>query len=246
MLLTGKWHLGEHKDRLGDNAHHPLSQGFDYFYGTIGTNLADFGEDKTVILSLRPYWYGELFSTWCVTAIALWCLLQQNYLSSATFVVIITLWSVPVFTLYFVFDNMTLLASFVHRNYDLVEQPLRLEGMSQRLVHEGLEFLRNTTQAGQPFLIVMSWIHMHVAIKTVKQFEGRSGIGEYGDGLLELDWSVGEILKGLTETGVDDNTLVYFSSDNGGHVEIGKKGGNNGQLKGKTFTYTPTFIKGTK
>lgn len=183
---------------------------------------------------------------WCVTAIALWCLLQQNYLSSATFVVLVTLWSVPVFTLYFVFDNLTLLASFVHRNYDLVEQPARLEGMSQRLVHEGLEFMRNTTQAGQPFLFVMSWIHMHVAIKTAKHFEGRSGIGEYGDGLLELDWSVAEILKGLAETGVDDNTLVYFSSDNGGHVEIGNKGGNNGQLKGKTFTYTPTFIKGKK
>lgn len=127
---------------------------------------------------------------------------------------------------------MTLMSSFVHRNYDLVEQPIRLAGLSQRLVNEGLEFIQNATSKNQPFLLVMSWIHMHVYIRTAKEFEGKSKFGRYGDALEELDWSVGRILDSVKNNGLEDNTLVYFTSDNGGHLEIGTDGGYNGHLKG--------------
>lgn len=229
---TGKWHLGQHRDTFGDNIRHPLAQGFDYFYGTIGTNLDDFGNEGKIILSQRPYWYGELLSTWLVTAVSLWCLLKTRHVPLPVFCGLIVMWTAAVLYLYFIMDNLTLLGSFLHRNYDLVEQPIRLAGLSQRLVHEGIEFMRNATESGKPFLVVMSWIHMHVAIKTAKEFEGKSGLGAYGDALMELDWSVGEMLNALKTNGVDKNTLVYFTSDNGGHVEIGNVGGYNGVLKG--------------
>ncbi|XP_060596826.1 steryl-sulfatase-like isoform X2 [Ruditapes philippinarum] len=228
----GKWHLGLHKDRIGDFEHHPLKQGFDYFYGTIGTNLDDFGYETKVITNQRPYWYGELFTIWAVTAVALWSLLRSKYIGTVMFIVLITLWTVPIICVYLLFENFTLLSSFVHRNFELVEQPIRLAGLSQRLVNEGVEFMQNATVARQPFLLVMSWIHMHVAIKTAKQFEGRSQFGRYGDALEELDWSVGAILKALEQLGHGDNTLIYFTSDNGGHLEIGTDGGYNGFLKG--------------
>lgn len=228
----GKWHLGLHKESLGDFMHHPLNQGFDYFYGTIGTNLDDFGHETKVITSLRPYWYWELFSIWAVTSVALWCLFRANYIGAITFITLIFIWSVPVTFVYLLFDNFTLMSSFLHRNYDLVEQPIRLAGLSQRLVQEGKEFIQNATNQRQPFLLVMSWVHMHVFIRTAEQFEGKSKFGRYGDALEELDWSVGEILKSLKDLELEDNTLVYFTSDNGGHLEIGTDGGYNGRLKG--------------
>lgn len=231
-FLSGKWHLGLHKT-YGDNEHHPLNQGFDYFYGTIGTNLDDFGRETKVITSLRPYWYYELFSIWAVTSMALLCLFRSGNISAFTFVLLIFLWSLPVTFVYWLMDNFELLVSFLHRNYDLIEQPIRLAGLSQRLVQEGSEFIRNASRSNQPFLVVMSWIHMHVYIRTAKEFTGiNSRFGRYGDALEELDWSVGEILKVVKELGKEDNTLVYFTSDNGGHVEIGREGGNNGILKG--------------
>ena len=57
---------------------------------------------------------------------------------------------------------------------------------------------------------------------------------------MELDWSVGEILKALDRLGLRDNTLVIFSSDHGGHVEEAgisgdRQGGYNGIFRGRTF-----------
>ena len=209
-----------------------MNQGFDYFYGIVGTNHEDFGPGKKAIQCLRPNWYWELITSWLVTAIAIWCLKKARYISITSFIIVLVVWTLPFLSIYLLLDNFELLNSFVHRNNDVVEQPIQLAGFSQKLVHEGLEFMRNATQARKPFLIVMSWIHMHVYIQTTKEFEGRSKFGRYGDGLMELDWSVGEMLKGLTDIGVDGNTMVYFTSDNGGHLEIAPHGGHNGQLKG--------------
>lgn len=223
--------------------HHPLSQGFDYFYGSIGTNLEDFGPGTKVILCLRPNWYGELFSTWMVTTFALWCLWTSRYISTSAFLVALIVWTLPFLSIYILLDNFELLASFLHRNHDLVEQPIRLAGLSQKLVHEGLEFMKNATEADKPFLIMMSWIHMHVAIQTAQEFEGKSEFGRYGDGLMELDWSVGQMLQGLRELDVEDNTVVYFTSDNGGHLEILPYGGYNGKLRGMVLTYVTLKVR---
>ncbi|XP_053394808.1 steryl-sulfatase-like isoform X2 [Mercenaria mercenaria] len=230
--LFGKWHLGIHKQRLGDFEHHPLKQGFDYFYGPIYSNLGDFGGESRIITGLMPGWYGKLFSIWAVTAVALLCLFREDYFGAIPFIVFILIWSVPLALVYLLFENFTLLNSFVYRNYDLVEQPVRFAGLSQRLVNEGLDFIQNATNSGKPFLLVMSWVHTHTFLTTSKQFEGRSKFGRYGEALEELDWSVGQILKSVKEFGIDDNTLVYFTSDHGGHLEEGTEGGFNGILKG--------------
>ena len=67
---------------------------------------------------------------------------------------------------------------------------------------------------------------------------GNSAHGPYGDEVEELDWSVGEMLNGLERLGLDQNTLVYFSSDNGGHIEEydtqgHRAGGHNGVYRGR-------------
>jgi arylsulfatase len=69
------------------------------------------------------------------------------------------------------------------------------------------------------------------------RFRGRSRRGLYGDAVEELDWSVGEVLQTLAELKLDENTLVLFSSDNGGAVNLGEHGGSNGALREGKATF---------
>lgn len=68
--------------------------------------------------------------------------------------------------------------------------------------------------------------------------QGASAHGQYGDNVMEMDWSVGKMLDALDKHGVTDNTIVYFSSDNGGHIEEfnvvtqEREGGYNGIFSG--------------
>ena len=51
----------------------------------------------------------------------------------------------------------------------------------------------------------------------------------------ELSWAVGEIMEELKISAIDNDTLVYFTSDNGAHLELCNEGGDNGILKGRDF-----------
>lgn len=231
--FTGKWHVGLSKDRYGDHLSHPLNQGFDHYYGIIGTNLEEFDpEGQRVVLNYRPSWYWELIAIFTVTAVSLICLNVQEYINRPVLLVALLLWAMPILSTWQFMDNMTLLNSVLYRNHEVVEHPIRLAGLSQRFVNEGIEFMKNATADNKPFLLVMSWSHMHTFLKTHKDFAGRTKSGRYGDALEELDWSVGEILKHVDSIGAKDNTLVYFTSDNGAHLELGLEGGSNGILKG--------------
>ena len=71
---------------------------------------------------------------------------------------------------------------------------------------------------------------------------GNSSHGRYGDEVMELDWSVGQIMQSLHELHLLNNTLVYFTSDNGGHVEErgihgNREGGYNGVYRGKSLIF---------
>ena len=69
--------------------------------------------------------------------------------------------------------------------------------------------------ADQPFFLYFAHRNIHGPIRPNARFRGNSSIGAYGDFLVELDWSVGELLNALDQKGLADNTLVMFSSDNG-------------------------------
>ncbi|MFN3381868.1 MAG: sulfatase-like hydrolase/transferase, partial [Runella zeae] len=78
----------------------------------------------------------------------------------------------------------------------------------------------------------------HVPIAASAKFKGKSQQGTYGDVLMEIDWSVGEIMKALKETGLDKNTIVIFTSDNGPWLNYGNHAGSSGGLregKGNSF-----------
>lgn len=77
----------------------------------------------------------------------------------------------------------------------------------------------------QPFFCYVAYHMPHVPIAASPRFKGKSKNGLYGDVIMELDWGVGEILKKVEELGLDDNTIIAFSSDNGPWLSEGPNGG---------------------
>lgn len=76
-----------------------------------------------------------------------------------------------------------------------------------------------------PFFLYVPHSMPHVPLFASEDFKGKSPRGLYGDVIEEIDWSVGEILKTLKESGLDDNTLVVFTSDNGPWLSYGTHSG---------------------
>ncbi|MBS1831002.1 MAG: sulfatase [Acidobacteria bacterium] len=76
-----------------------------------------------------------------------------------------------------------------------------------------------------PFLLYVPHSMPHVPLFRSEKFKGKSGVGVYGDVMMEIDWSVGEILKALKEAGVEDNTMVVMTSDNGPWTSYGNQAG---------------------
>jgi arylsulfatase A-like enzyme len=72
---------------------------------------------------------------------------------------------------------------------------------------------------------------VHVPLHVSDKFKGKSGVGLFGDVMMEVDWSVGEVMKALKENGVDDNTLLSFTSDNGTWLSYGDHAGSAGPLR---------------
>ena len=77
----------------------------------------------------------------------------------------------------------------------------------------------------KPFFVHVPHSMPHVPIFCSDKFEGKSGAGLYGDVMMEIDWSVGEIVKALKETGQEDNTVMIFTSDNGPWISYGHHAG---------------------
>lgn len=89
-----------------------------------------------------------------------------------------------------------------------------------------------------PFFIYLAHPMPHVPLYVSEKFEGKSDQGLYGDVMMEIDWSLGSIIQALEEVGLDKNTLVIFTSDNGPWINYGNHAGSTGSLregKGTTF-----------
>ncbi|WP_346858142.1 sulfatase [uncultured Draconibacterium sp.] len=100
----------------------------------------------------------------------------------------------------------------------------------------------------EPFLLYVPHSMLHVPLFYSPEFEGKSGIGLYGDVTMEVDWSVGQINNALKENGIEENTIVIFTSDNGPWISYGNHAGTTPfrEAKGTTFdggTRSATIIK---
>jgi arylsulfatase A len=83
----------------------------------------------------------------------------------------------------------------------------------------------------KPFFLYLPHTMVHVPLYVSDKFKGKAKRGLFGDVMEEVDWSVGEILKTLKDEGLDDNTLVMFTSDNGPWAIFGNHAGSAGPLR---------------
>jgi len=93
-------------------------------------------------------------------------------------------------------------------------------------------------KAGAPFFLYVPHSMAHIPLGVSDKFRGKSDQGLYGDVMMEIDWSVGQIMEALEENGISDNTLVVFTTDNGPWLNFGNHAGSSGGLReGKTTTW---------
>ncbi len=111
-------------------------------------------------------------------------------------------------------------------NATVLEQPTTLAMLTQRYTAQAVNFINNSN--GNPFFLYLAHAYPHIPVAASTRFRGTSGLGTYGDAVEEIDWSVGEILTALKSAGVDNNTLVLFSSDHGPWYQ-----GSGGRLRGR-------------
>ncbi|QKJ32055.1 sulfatase [Mucilaginibacter mali] len=90
----------------------------------------------------------------------------------------------------------------------------------------------------KPFFLYVAQPMPHVPLAVSDKFKGKSGMGIFGDVMMELDWSLGQILKTLDETGLAKNTIVIVASDNGPWLNYGDNAGSSGGFReGKATTF---------
>jgi arylsulfatase len=112
------------------------------------------------------------------------------------------------------------------RDTDVVETQAALPQLTEKFTRRAVDFIMRQGEA--PFFLYFAHTAPHIPLTPSPKFKGQSGHGAYGDVVMELDWSVGQVLDALKEKGIDDNTLVVFTSDNGPWYQ-----GSAGRLQGR-------------
>ena len=122
------------------------------------------------------------------------------------------------------------------RNEQIIEQPVVQETLTERYTQQAIEFI--TRNRNRPFFLYLPHTMPHVPLSVSPRFAGKSKAGLYGDVVECIDWSTGEILDTLAKLGLDEDTLVMFSSDNGPWQSQKEHGGSALPLRaGKGTTW---------
>jgi arylsulfatase A len=184
--ILGKWHLAGYPEDFTKSPMHPLECGFDYHYGTPGSN------DVPAPPGMK----------------------QTRALFDVT-------------------DKFTFSVPLI-RGRELIERPADQELFTKRYTHEAVQWI--TENQDQPFFLYLAHNMPHAPIFASKDFQGRSEGGRFGDVVEEIDWSVGQITNTLKELGIEKDTLVIFTSDNGPWTMFGPHGGTAAPLRGEKGT----------
>lgn len=180
---VGKWGLS---GRFNYRGSHPNDQGFDEFFGLVGSNDAPLREgfERT---------YENIKNA-----------------TSADF---------PI---------------SLYRQKEAVETPAYQPTLTKRYTEEAVRWIGERDD--EPFMLFIGHSMPHVPIYRSPDFEGHSDAGLYGDVIEELDWSVGEVVGALERAGVAQDTLIWFSSDNGPWLTYFDLGGSPGGLRDGKLT----------
>jgi arylsulfatase len=91
----------------------------------------------------------------------------------------------------------------------------RMETVEEEFLDHALDFMERSVKADKPFFLWYNPTRMHVWTHLSPKWADKSGYGIFADGMMELDWAIGELLSQLDDLGIADNTIVIFTTDNG-------------------------------
>lgn len=112
------------------------------------------------------------------------------------------------------------------RGEEGIELPVNQEFLTQRYTDESIKFIDQSVQQNKPFFLYLAHSMPHVPLYASEKFKGKSERGLYGDVIEEMDFHTGRLLDHLKAKGIDQNTVVIFTSDNGPWLEKGEEGGS--------------------
>ena len=124
------------------------------------------------------------------------------------------------------------------KNGDVVIDSVTAEHQKQFttwFTEASVDFINRNSE--DPFFLYVPHPQPHVPLFVSDKFKGKSGTGLYGDVIMEIDWSVGEIVTALEENGVRDNTLIIFSTDNGPWLSYANHSGQTPFREGKGTSF---------
>ncbi len=124
----------------------------------------------------------------------------------------------------------------------------RMETIDEEVNAKAIDFMERAKKADKPFFLWWNSTRMHIFTHLKKESEGKTGLGIYADGMVEHDGHVGLLLAKLKELGLEENTIVMYSSDNGAETFTWPDGGTT-MFRGEKNTQweggyrVPTMIK---
>ena len=124
----------------------------------------------------------------------------------------------------------------------------RMETIDGEVTAKALDFMERAAKDDKPFFLWWNSTRMHIFTHLKAESEGKTGLGIYADGMVEHDGHVGQVLAKLKELGLDENTIVMYSTDNGAETFTWPDGGTT-MFRGEKNTQweggyrVPTMIK---
>ena len=101
----------------------------------------------------------------------------------------------------------------------------RMETIDEEVTAKALDFMQRAHEANKPFFLWWNSTRMHIFTHLKAESEGKTGLGIYADGMTEHDAQIGQVLAKLKELGLDQNTIVMYSTDNGAETFTWPDGG---------------------
>jgi arylsulfatase A-like enzyme len=114
----------------------------------------------------------------------------------------------------------------------------RMETIDDEVTKETIRFMADAKKADKPFFVWWNSTRMHIWTRLKESSRGKSGLGIYPDGMLEHDAHVGQLLNALKELGLEENTIVMYSTDNGAEKFTWPDGGTS-PFRGEKNTNAP-------
>ena len=112
----------------------------------------------------------------------------------------------------------------LYENETVIDTLTDQSNLTTQITERSVDFISKNKD--NPFFLYVAHPQPHVPLFVSEKFKGKSKRGLYGDVIMEIDWSVGQILASLKENNLDDNTLVIFTSDNGPWLNYGEHSGS--------------------